>query len=340
MNAGHGEPELPRILAFAMNELPLPRRRLGSSDLELSPVGVGTAPIGSTPAWHIYWGAQDEAEAVRAIHAAIDEGINWIDTAPFYGWGRAEEIVGRAIRDRRDKVLVFTKCGTFRDRSGDDFMDLSPEAIRSDLTQSLVRLGLEHVDLLQPHDVDPRVPVEESWGEVQRLIGEGKVRHGGLSNHGVDLMRRALTVGPVVAAQHQFNLVSRGIERDVLPFCLAQGIGVLSWGSLAEGLLTEGFELERLEANDFRRSRPNFQGPRYPRIRALAADLANIAATDGRAGSDLAIAWLLSRPAMTGAIVGIRSVEEALALARAGSWNARPELVKQVDELLARFDEG
>jgi aryl-alcohol dehydrogenase-like predicted oxidoreductase len=318
----------------------MPRRRLGSSDLELSPVGIGTAPIGSTRDWHIYWGRQDEREAIRAIHAAIDEGINWIDTAPFYGWGRAEEIVGRAIRDRRDRVFVFTKCGTFRDPSGDDFMDLSPEAIRGDLTQSLVRLGLDHVDLLQPHDVDPRVQIEESWGEVQRLIGEGKVRFGGLSNHGVDLMRRALEVGPVVAAQHQFNLLSREIERDVLPFCLAEGIGVLSWGSLAEGLLTSGFELDRLEADDFRRSRPNFEEPRYSRVRALTAALSSVGAADGRSASDVALAWLLSRPAMTGAIVGIRSVDEARALAGAGSWEASAELVNQVDELMVRFDEG
>ena len=138
----------------------IPRRRLGSSELEISPVGVGTAPIGSSPEWSIYWGRQDQGDAVRAIHAAIDEGINWIDTAPFYGWGRAEEIVGRALRERSDDVHVFTKCGTLPDEERGDRMDLRPEMIRADLEASLRRLRRERVDLLQLHDVDRNTPIE------------------------------------------------------------------------------------------------------------------------------------------------------------------------------------
>ncbi len=313
-------------------------RQLGSSDLRISPVGIGTAPIGSNRAWRIYWGYQDERQAVRALHEAIDQGIDWIDTAPFYGWGAAEEIVGRAIADRRDRVFVFTKCGTVRGTAGDDHMDLSPAAIRGDLESSLLRLGLDHVDLLQPHDVDPRVPIEETWGEVHRLIAEGKVRYGGLSNHGVDLMQRALAVGPVVAAQHRFNLVHREIERDVLPFCLAQGVGVLTWGSLAEGLLTEGFDVDALEPDDFRRSRPNFQEPRYSAIRGLTSDLARIAAPFGVSAPDVALAWLRSRPGVAGTIVGIRTQDEARALARSGAWSVPPEVVSQVDDALAAFE--
>ena len=316
----------------------LPRRRLGSSDLDISPLGVGTAPIGSAPEWSIYWGRQDEGEAIRAIHTAIDEGVNWIDTAPFYGWGRSEEIVGRAIRDRRDRVLVFTKCGTMNDGAGGDFMDLSPAAIRRDLEESLRRLGVEHVDLLQPHDVDPRVPIEESWGEIHRLIAEGKVRHGGLSNHPVAPMERALAVGPVVSAQHQFNLLSRGIEADVLPFCRERGVGVLSWGSLAEGLLTDDFDIDRLEPGDFRRSRPNFQEPRYSRIRGLAAELSSIAGEHGIRAADLAIAWLLSHDGFTGAIVGVRTEREARELGAAGLWAAPAEALRRVDEALAKWD--
>src|SRR5436190_14927942 len=171
-------------------------RRLGVSDLRISRVGMGTAPIGSSAEWSINWGHQDQEEAVRAIRSAIDHGVNWIDTAPFYGWGRAEEIVGDAIAGRRDDVLVFTKCGTMNDGSGGDFMDLSPDAIRREVRGSLARLNTDHVDLLQLHDSDPAVPIEESYGEVQRLIEEGLVRHGGLSNHTVPLIRRAITAGP------------------------------------------------------------------------------------------------------------------------------------------------
>jgi aryl-alcohol dehydrogenase-like predicted oxidoreductase len=316
----------------------LERRRLGSSDLEISPVGVGTAPIGSTPEWSIYWGRQDETEAIRAIHAAIDEGINWIDTAPFYGWGRAEEIVGRAIRDRRDRAYVFTKCGTVRLPDGDDRMDLSPAQIRRDLEESLRRLGTDHVDLLQPHDIDRSVPIEESWSEVRRLVDEGKIRFGGLSNHAPPLIERALVVGPVVSAQHQFNLISRGIERDVLPFCRERGIGVLSWGSLAEGLLTEEFDLDALEPEDFRRQRPNFQEPRYSRIRALAAELLAIGRDHGRSSQDVALAWMRSRDGLAGAIVGVRNEREARGLAEAARWDAPDDVIGRVDEAVSRFD--
>src|SRR3954454_10826251 len=143
------------------------KRTLGASDLEVTPIGVGTPPIGSVPGlWWVNWGHQDEADSVRAIHAAIDGGINWIDTAPFYGWGRAEQVVAHALRDR-DDVLVFTKCGTMRRDDGDDYMDLRAGTIRSDLEQSLRRLRRNRVDLLQPHDVDRNVPIEETWGAVQ-----------------------------------------------------------------------------------------------------------------------------------------------------------------------------
>jgi aryl-alcohol dehydrogenase-like predicted oxidoreductase len=296
--------------------------------------------MGSTPDWSIFWGHQDEGDAVRAIHAAIDEGVNWIDTAPFYGWGRAEEIVGRAIRDRRDRVFVFTKCGTVNDGAGGDHMDLSPAAIRRDVEASLRRLGTDRVDLLQLHDPDPRVPIEESWAEVQRLISEGTVRYGGLSNHPVELIERALAVGPVVSAQHRYNLFTRDIERDILPFCRAHGVGVLSWSSLGEGLLTDDFDLERLEANDFRRTRPNFQEPRYSQIRELVTELSSISSGVGRSVSDLAIAWLVAQDGFTGAIVGVRTEEEARQLADAARWTPSEEVLRTVEACLGRFERG
>jgi aryl-alcohol dehydrogenase-like predicted oxidoreductase len=314
----------------------LPRRRLGSSELSISPVGIGTAPMGSTSDWSIYWGRQDEGDAVRAIHAAIDEGVNWIDTAPFYGWGRAEEIVGRAIRDRRDRVLVFTKCGTMNDRAGGDYMDLTPAAIGRDVEGSLSRLGADRIDLLQLHDPDPQVPIEESWGEIQRLIDEGLVRYGGLSNHPVELIERALTVGPVVSAQHRYNVFTRDIERNILPFCRDHGIGVLSWSSLGEGLLSDGFGLERLEQDDFRRRSPNFREPRYSRIRGLVGELSAIASAAGHRVSDLALAWLVAQ-GVTGAIVGVRTEQEARQLADAGRWTPSEDVLRNVDAKLSEF---
>src|SRR5512132_319382 len=170
--------------------------RRALADMRITTVGVGTAPIGSGRDWPVWWGPQDESESIRAIHTALDLGVNWIDTAPFYGWGRAEEIVGRALRGSED-VLVFTKCGTLPDPERGDRMDLSPKAIRADIEASLRRLQRDRVDLLQLHDVDLATPIEDSWDEVLRLIEEGKVRHGGISNHPSDDVERALAFGPV-----------------------------------------------------------------------------------------------------------------------------------------------
>jgi aryl-alcohol dehydrogenase-like predicted oxidoreductase len=282
------------------------QRPLGGSDLSITPVGVGTAPIGSSPGtWWVNWGAQDEGEATRAIQTALDAGVNWIDTAPFYGWGRAEEIVGRAIRGR-DGVLVFTKCGTMRQSDGGDFMDLRPEAIRADVERSLRRLGVERLDLLQIHDRDPGVPIEESWGAVLELVAEGTVRHGGISNHLPDDVERALAVGPVAALQYEYSALARGVEEAILPLALARGLGVIVWSPLASGFLTDDFSVERLEEGDFRRGHRFAQLELEPVRAALRAD--------SRTSAQGAIAFVLSHPAVTGAIVGVRNEREAAEL--------------------------
>jgi aryl-alcohol dehydrogenase-like predicted oxidoreductase len=282
------------------------RRSLGASDLEITPVGVGTAPIGSSPgAWWVNWGPQDESESIRAIHAALDAGVNWIDTAPFYGWGRAEEIVGRAIRGR-DDVLVFTKCGTMQRANGDDYMDLRPEAIRADVEGSLRRLGIEQLDLLQIHDRDPAVPIEETWGAVLELVAEGTVRHGGISNHRPEEIERALVVGPVAALQHEYSVLARGVEEAILPLALARGLGVIVWAPLASGFLTDDFSIERLDKDDFRRTHPFAQLELEP-VRASLR-------SGGQTAAQGAIAFVLSHPAVTGAIVGFRNEREVLAI--------------------------
>jgi aryl-alcohol dehydrogenase-like predicted oxidoreductase len=285
-------------------------RRLGTSDLEITPVGIGTAPIGSRPGvWWVNWGAQDEGDAVRAIHAALDGGVNWVDTAPFYGWGRAEEIVGRALRGR-DDVLVFTKCGTLRRENGDDYMDLRRETVRADVEASLRRLGRERIDLLQPHDRDPRVPIEETWGAVLELVAEGKVRHGGLSNHRADEIERALAVGPVASLQHQYSALVRDAEDEILPLALARSLGVIAWSPLASGFLTDDFDVGALEADDFRRTHP-----------FASLDLTDIRAGLREGGSVTAgaIRFVLRHPAVTGAIVGVRDEREGIDLGRIGS---------------------
>jgi aryl-alcohol dehydrogenase-like predicted oxidoreductase len=311
--------------------------RLGQSDLEISRVGIGTAPIGSTPNWRIYWGSQDESEAIRTIEAALDLGINWIDTAPFYGWGRAEQIVGKALQGKRDKVYIFTKCGTLQNEQGGEREDLSPASIRREVETSLRNLKTEYIDLYQFHDPDPNTPIEESWFAMQTLIKEGKVRYGGLSNHTIELMERAMTVAPITSNQHNYNLLNREIEYDVLPFSQQHTIGVLCWSPLASGFLADGFDLENLDPNDFRRERPYAQEPTFSRLKELRDVLQKIAMDHNKTMAQLAIAWVLRQPAVTGAINGIRSPKEALAMPGCLNWKLTDQELQTIEKALNLF---
>ena len=302
------------------------RRRLGGTDLDITPVGVGSAPIGSGRDWAAWWGPQDERDSIRAIHAALDLGVNWIDTAPFYGWGRAEEVVGRALAGRRDDMLVFTKCGTVPDEERGDRMDLRPEAIRADVEATLRRLGGDRLDLVQLHDPDPSTPIEESWAEVQRLIAEGKVRHGGISNHPVEAIERALAVGPVGALQYQYSLLHRDHEWDVLPFAARQGIGVLTWAPLASGFLADGFDPEALHEDDFRRTHRFAQVD----LTSLRGTLRLVGERHAATAAQVALAWVVHQPGVAGAIVGIRSEREAQELPGVAELTLGPDELQEI----------
>src|SRR5712692_1292295 len=309
--------------------------RLGKSDLEITRVGIGTAPIGSTPGWRIYWGLQDESEAIRTIEVALDLGVNWIDTAPFYGWGKAEQIVGKALKGKRDKAYIFTKCGTLQDEQGGESEDLSPASIRREIETSLRNLNTDYIDLYQFHDPDPNTPIEESWSAMQNLIKEGKVRYGGLSNHTIELMQRAMTVAPITSNQHQYNLLNREIEQDVLPFSQQHTIGVLCWSPLASGFLADGFDLDSLDPDDFRRGLPYAQELVYSRLKQTRSMLEAIARDHHKKLVDLALAWVLRQPAVTGAIVGIRSEREAMEMAGGINWKLTEPEIQAIEHALA-----
>ena len=309
--------------------------RLGQSELEITRIGIGTAPIGSTPGWRIYWGPQDESEAIRTIEAALDLGVNWIDTAPFYGWGQAEQIVGKALQGKRDKVYIFTKCGTLQNEQGGEREDLSPASIRREVETSLRNLKTDYIDLYQFHDPDPNTPIEESWAAMRTLIKEGTVRYGGLSNHTIELMERAMSVAPITSNQHQYNLLYREIEHDVLPFSQQHTIGVLCWSPLASGFLADGFDLDNLDPNDFRKSRPYAQEPHFSKIKELRTMLQQIAQDHNKTMAQLAIAWVLRQSAVTGAINGIRSPQEAQAMPGCLNWKLTDQELQTIEEALA-----
>jgi len=317
----------------------LPKRRLGTSDLRITPVGIGTAPIGSNRDWVIYWGETDEKTAIDTIHTALDSGVNWIDTAPFYGWGRAERIVGEALKGRRDDAFVFTKCGTIRTArrpDGSDFGDdLRPASIRKEVEESLARLQTDHIDLYQMHDPDPKVPIEDSWGEIYRLIDHGKVRYAGLSNHPVELIERAAKVGPVTSLQAEYSPLFRETE-DSFPFLSKNNIGLLGWGSLAEGFLADGFNLDSLPPDDFRRTRHRFGKPEsYEEIKRIRKSLLEIAGRRGVSLVSLVIAWELSHQELTGAIMGVKNPTESVEMAKAATAKLSRADIADFEEVLA-----
>jgi len=295
----------------------LEKRALGQTGMTITTVGVGAWAIGGP--WAFGWGPQDDDASIAAIHHAIDRGVNWIDTAPAYGLGHSEEVVGRAVAalPEADRPLVFTKCGMYFDEPGPDVMPeflLRPETIRAECERSLKRLGVERIDLLQFHWPDRAgTPVEDSWGTMLELIDEGKIRAAGVSNFDVGLLERCEAVGHVGTLQPPFSLIEREAGGDVIPWAAEHGTGVIVYSPMQSGLLSGRWTQERtasLDEGDWRREDEEFNPPRLQRNLALAAALEPIAQRHGATVAAVAIAWTLSWPGVSGAIVGGRSPEQ------------------------------
>jgi aryl-alcohol dehydrogenase-like predicted oxidoreductase len=280
--------------------------------------GLGTAPLGSGPGWEVDWGHTDPTEARAVVQAAAGAGVGWIDTAPFYGWGRAESIVGSVLGSLDRRPMLLTKCGALQ-RRGDAREDHSAAAIAADLDASLTRLGCSAVDVLQLHGPEPAVPIEPGWEGVCEQIAAGRVRAGGLSNYPVALMDRATAIGPVGVVQHQYSLLHRTPEADgVLEWCAENGVTFLAWSPLASGFLADGFDLEALGPTDFRRRKP-FADPSRLNLLSMREHLRALASEAGLSMTALAIGWVLAQGARV--IVGARSPAEAATIA---SYRALP----------------
>jgi aryl-alcohol dehydrogenase-like predicted oxidoreductase len=313
-------------------------RKLGYSDLHLTTVGLGTWAIGGG-GWAFGWGPQDDAESFAAVRRALDSGINWIDTAAVYGLGHSEEIVGRAIAGRRDEVIITTKCGLVWDEgSTSPYGRLKAESVRREVEASLRRLNVEAIDLYQIHWPDPDRDIEEAWGVIADLIREGKVRYGGVSNFSVAQLQRVQAIHPVASLQPPYSMLRRGIEKDLLPYCAANDIGVIVYSPMQAGLLTGKFTKEHvanLPQDDWRKRDHHFREPELSANLALVERLCPIAERHGRAVAQLAIAWVLRRSEVTAAIVGARRPSQIEETAPAGDWALSAEDIAEIDALLA-----
>ena len=323
-------------------------RPLGISGLRITQVGFGAWAIGGG-GWSYGWGSQDDTDSVAAIKHAVASGINWVDTAAIYGLGHSEEVVGRALREipAGERPYVFTKGGQIADRSRpfeEAQHNLRPESIRKEVEASLRRLGVDRIDLYQFHWPDAiGTPVEESWGEMVRLIQEGKVRAGGVSNFDVGLLVRAERVRHVDSLQPPFSLIHRQSGADVIPWSAAHGTGVIAYSPMQSGILTDDFSRERvarMDADDWRRRNPEFNEPLLSRNLALRDALRPIASRHGVSVSAVAVAWVLSWPGVSGAIVGARSPQQVDGWIAAGNLTLTQEDLDEISGALVRTEAG
>ena len=312
-------------------------KTLGNSDLQLTSIGFGAWAIGGGN-WDFAWGAQDDDASIRAIHQALDEGINWIDTAAVYGLGHSEEIVGKAVKGSSHKPLVFTKCSMRWDGERKIYRSLKAASVAEELEGSLKRLGVETIDLYQIHWPNPDEEIEEGWAELARQQKAGKIRWIGVSNFNVAQMRRAQTIAPITSLQPPYSMLRPVVGQEILPYCLENGIGVINYSPMVSGLLTGRMSAERvaaMPADDWRRKAVEFNEPRLGRNLRLVELLRAIGAGHGVEPGVVAVAWTLHNPAITAAIVGGRSPEQVKGLAPALHFRLTSEEFTRIGEFLA-----
>jgi aryl-alcohol dehydrogenase-like predicted oxidoreductase len=326
----------------------LQKRQLGKSGLEITTVGFGSWAVGGG-GWSFGWGPQDDEESIAAIRHAVSLGVNWVDTAAIYGLGHSEEVVGRAIQGipATDRPLIFTKCGLIADRAKPFEVaqrNLRPESIRRECEDSLRRLGVDRIDLYQFHWADETgTPIEDSWGEMSRLVQEGKIRAAGVSNFTVALLERCEKVRHVDSLQPPFSLIRRDSGAELIPWCAEHGTGVIVYSPMQAGLLTDTFDAARvakLAEDDWRRRTKEFQEPNLSRNLALRDALRPIAARHNASIAATAVAWTLHWPGVTGAIVGARAPKQVEGWVRAGDVALTPQDLEEVAQAVERTGAG
>lgn len=310
-------------------------RRLGKTELNLTTLGLGTWAIGGP--WQYGWGPQDDAASVRTIIAAIEGGINWIDTAPIYGCGHAEKIVGQALRQLGEMPKIATKCGLLWNEKREKINCLDAASILKECEDSLRRLDVETIDLYQMHWPQPDEQIEEAWDAMARCIKQGKVRHLGASNAAVEQLERLAKVHPIAAVQPPYSMLRRDIETGLLEYCGKHNIGVVCYSPMQKGLLTGKFTpafMQTLAADDHRRKDPQFSGAAFDRNGKLIDALRPIAERNGKTLAQLALAWVLRRKEVTAAIVGARKPAKIQETLEAGNWTLAENDIEEIETIL------
>jgi len=311
-------------------------RTLGNSDLQITPVGYGAWAIGGS-GWDFAWGHQEDEDSIAAIHRSLELGVNWIDTAAVYGIGHSEEVVAQALKNwNGPRPYVFTKCVLRWDDKGHVTQNHASVSIRRECEDSLRRLQVDVIDLYQMHwpPSDNGPGLEEAWQTMAALQKEGKVRWIGVSNFDVPQIKRAEKIASPASLQPPYSLIRRQVDKEILPYCKQQGIGVIAYAPMASGLLTGAMTRERagaLAPDDFRSKSPEFREPRLSKNIELVERLRKVGSRHGRNPGEVAIAWVLSNPAVTGAIVGARNAKQAEGVMRAGELNLTLEEIKEIE---------
>jgi aryl-alcohol dehydrogenase-like predicted oxidoreductase len=311
-------------------------RKLGYTDLKLTTVGLGTWAMGGP--WQFGWGPQDDDEAIAAISTSLETGINWIDTAPVYGLGHSEELVGKVLKQTSQKPIVATKCSLLWNDKKEKVSCLKAQSIRQECHASLGRLGVETIDLYQIHWPEPDEDLEQAWEEMARLAEEGKIRYLGASNFNLEQLERVQKIHPIASLQPPYSMIHRQVEDELLAYCAQNDIGVVAYSPMQRGLLTGKFSPERLAdlpLDDHRRKNPDFHEPQFTATLELVEQLKPIAERDGKTLAQLSISWVLRRSEVTAAIVGARKPEQILETAPASDWDLNEEDIEQIEQLLA-----
>jgi aryl-alcohol dehydrogenase-like predicted oxidoreductase len=292
--------------------------------------------------WLYGWGPQDDDEAIGAVLTALEKGINWIDTAPVYGLGHSEELVGKALKQTSQKPIIATKCGLLWSEQNHRIPCLEAGSIREECHTSLKKLGVDVIDLYQMHWPQPDEDIEKGWEEMAKLAEEGKVRYIGVSNYSVEQIRRIQKIAPVASLQPPYSMLHREVEDELLSCCAENNIGVVAYSPMQRGLLTGKFNPERLEAlalDDHRRKNPDFLEPQFTATLQFVDELRPIAERNGRTLAQLAISWVLRRPEVTAAIVGARRPEQIVETAPASDWSLSREDIDEIEQLLGKRQE-